>query len=200
MTSSRTPTSASIPSLKIPSLQSSTSTSSPATPTLHQQLQQQQQQQDSTTPAQTSPFLPPQTFDIIPPLHDLLLRLASNPSNQHQQQQGEAGGGSGVGPPPPPAPPQSANATPTRSTAIDTTAVAFLDPKVLLSEASGVKIRIQKAKAALEGLPDMQRGVEEQEEEIAELEESIERLQEVIGEFGRRSRGVMKDVGIGGSR
>ncbi|EEH36993.1 hypothetical protein PAAG_07411 [Paracoccidioides lutzii Pb01] len=195
MTSSRTPTSASIPSLKIPSLQSSTSASSPVTPTLHQQLQQQ----DSTIPAETSPFPPPQTFDIIPPLHDLLLRLASNPSNQHQQQ-AEAGGGSGVGPPPPPAPPHSANATATRSTAIDTTAVAFLDPKVLLSEASGVKIRIQKAKAALEGLPDMQRGVEEQEEEIAELEESIERLREVIGEFGRRSRGVTEDVGIGGSR
>lgn len=52
-----------------------------------------------------------------------------------------------------------------------------------------MKIRIQKAKAALEELPDIDRTVEEQEREIEELEARIGRLNRVIGrigEFGRR--------------
>ncbi|PGH36090.1 hypothetical protein GX50_01102 [[Emmonsia] crescens] len=214
MASSRAPTSASIPALKISSFQPATNTSSPATPSFHHQLQQlqlqsqtqpksqpqQQQQQDAQQPA---PFPPPQTFDILPPLHDLLLRLASSPSDPHQlpTDQTSAGPSSAVGGGGGPGPgAHSANTTATRLTAIDTAAVAFLDPKLLLSEASAVKIRIQKAKAALEALPDMQRGVAEQEEEIGALEERIERLRGVIREFGRRSRGFVGDPGDPGTR
>lgn len=50
-----------------------------------------------------------------------------------------------------------------------------------------MKIRIQKAKNAVEELPDIDRTVAEQEEEIAYLERRIDRLNEVIGDFGRGS-------------
>ncbi|OAX78356.1 hypothetical protein ACJ72_07338 [Emergomyces africanus] len=208
MASSHTPTSAPNPALKISSsFQPTTSSSSPATPSHHQpqsqshpqsqQQQQQQQQQQHEDIPQTAPFPPPQTFDILPPLHDLLLRLASTPpANPHQHvadPTSAAGNGASsaaaAGPVPGPGGSQAIT-TATRSTAIDTAAVAFLDPKLLLSEASAVKIRVQKAKAAVEALPDMERGVAEQEEEIADLEERIERLRGVIREFGRRSKGV----------
>ncbi|OJD16679.1 hypothetical protein AJ78_03189 [Emergomyces pasteurianus Ep9510] len=211
MASSHTPPSASIPALKISSFQPATSNSSPATPSHHlqqhqsqphsqtqRQPQQQQQQEKEDVPP---PFPPPQTFDILPPLHDLLLRLASTPSNLHQHaadptsaggNAASAAAGSGPGPGG-----SHANTTATRSTAIDTAAVAFLDPKLLLSEASAVKIRVQKAKAALEALPDMERTVAEQEEEIVGLEERIERLGGVIVEFGRRSKGFAGDPGMG---
>lgn len=52
-----------------------------------------------------------------------------------------------------------------------------------------MKIRIQKAKTALEALPDIERTVEEQQGEIEDLEARIGRLKNVIGEFGRRSTG-----------
>ncbi|KAK2792265.1 hypothetical protein FQN52_003742 [Onygenales sp. PD_12] len=178
---SRTPASSTIPALRIPLQQPGTTASSPATPGSAlptQQLQESQSQSQSQQQQQQQPsFPPPQTFDILPPLHDLLLRLASTPPNHPQPQ--------------PSQPQPQQQQPPTRSAPIDTTAVAQLDPKLLLSEASAVKIRIQKAKAALEGLPDMRRGVEEQEVEIEELERRIERLRGVVGELGRRGRGVM---------
>ncbi|EEH09009.1 conserved hypothetical protein [Histoplasma capsulatum G186AR] len=201
--------SVSMPGIKVvSSLQSATNTSSPATPGVPQQLQvqsqtqHQPQQEDQQGIPQPAPFPPPQTFDILPSLHDLLLRLASSSSNPHQHQTDPTSAGDNDGPSsaiggPGTGPGVAANTTAARPTSVDAAAVAFLDPKLLLSEASAVKIRIQKAKAALESLPDIQRGVAEQEDEIRVLEERIERLKGIIVEFGKRSTGFAGVPGMG---
>lgn len=64
-----------------------------------------------------------------------------------------------------------------------------LDVKDLPTEASAIKIRIQKARAVVDALPDVDRTVEDQSREIEELEDRITRLRKVIGEFGRRADG-----------
>jgi hypothetical protein len=62
-----------------------------------------------------------------------------------------------------------------------------LAPKDLPTAVLDVKMRIRAALRAVEGLPDVERGLDEQEEEIRELEERIERQKAVL-------RGL-KDVG-----
>jgi hypothetical protein len=59
--------------------------------------------------------------------------------------------------------------------------------KDLPTQTSSVKIRIQKARAVVEGLPDVQRSVDEQQREIAELEDRVARLRSVIADFGSRA-------------
>lgn len=54
-------------------------------------------------------------------------------------------------------------------------------------EASGIKIRIQKAKATLKDLPDAEKTVEEQEEDIRLLEERITKMREMLSSLGRRT-------------
>jgi hypothetical protein len=71
--------------------------------------------------------------------------------------------------------------------AIDPNAPPPLDVKDLPTETHSVKIRIQKARAVVEGLPDVQRSVEEQEDEISELEDRVARLRSVISDFGTRA-------------
>ena len=65
-----------------------------------------------------------------------------------------------------------------------------LSAKDLGSEASAVKIKIHKARAAVEALPDVDRTVEEQQEEISELEERIEGMKEVLNDVAARGRQV----------
>jgi len=62
-----------------------------------------------------------------------------------------------------------------------------IGPKDLVAEASSIKIRIQKARATTEALPDIDRTIEEQGVEIKEIEEQISKLKSVIGELGRRA-------------
>lgn len=71
--------------------------------------------------------------------------------------------------------------------ALSSNAPPPLDIKDLPTEASSIKIRIQKAQAVVEGLPDVQRSVAEQDQEIDELEDRIAKLQSVISDFGRRA-------------
>ena len=59
-----------------------------------------------------------------------------------------------------------------------------LDIKDIAQEANRIRLKIQLARQAVAGLPDVERGMEEQMEEIRELEERI-----------RRQRGVLKEVG-----
>ncbi|KAE8338515.1 RNA polymerase II transcription mediator complex subunit 9-domain-containing protein [Aspergillus arachidicola] len=176
----------------------------------------------STVP-QPVPFPPPQTFDIIPPLHGLLLRLLSPQTNTEgvsndtraaedpaaataptgatstaavqpqphpQQQQSTAGNqnsdGHGVMPTVSSAAPGSASAA-AEIAALSSNAPPPLDIKDLPTEASSIKIRIQKAQAVVESLPDVHRSVVEQEKEIKELEHRISRLKSVISDFGRRA-------------
>lgn len=174
---------------------------------------------------QPVPFPPPQTFDVLPPLHTLLLRLLTPPvhtegpsgsarvaedatgqaassgqsstqsQSQTQQQQQHQN----------PMPTESSNnnnnvsqtvgssaAPGTGSVAAEIAALGPnaprpLDAKDLPTEASSIKIRIQKAQAVVEGLPDIHRTVGEQEQEIKELETRIGNLKSVISEFGRQA-------------
>ncbi|KAL4921845.1 RNA polymerase II transcription mediator complex subunit 9-domain-containing protein [Aspergillus aurantiobrunneus] len=163
---------------------------------------------DSPTTPQAVPFPPPQTFDFIPPLHGLILRFLSPQTNgdgaadagndsaepdqtQPQQQHSTSAVGndnnnarllaavssSGPGP-------VSAAA---ELSALGSNLSPPLDVKNLPTEVSSIKIRIQKAQAVIESLPDVNRTVAEQEKEIHDLEDRITRLKSVISDFGRRA-------------
>lgn len=157
--------------------------SSSNTPGIQQQQQQQQQYQDESTPDESAALLPPpQTFDILPSLHALLARLLSAPTKA-----GGVGGEPTSGDPNTQPLSGGRGGETVEGGSTDALAIGSLDPKELITEASAIKIRIQKARAAVDGLPDIDRTVDEQEGEIAELERRIERLKEVIGDFGQRS-------------
>lgn len=104
-------------------------------------------------------FPPPHTFDILPPIHDLISRL----------------------PLALPQPPNSNNTLPQTSTSEP------LDPKDLPQAAVPIKLKIQKAKAAVSSLPDVDRTIEDQEDEIRELKRKIAGLRGLMRELGRRA-------------
>ena len=106
----------------------------------------------------TSPLPPPSTFDILPPLHNILLRLLL---------------------PPPQLP---SGVVPTTIPGLDSllSSPDYLAPKSLGTATSEVKNKIKKARVAVQGLPDVDRAIEEQEVEIEELEREVERLKGVI--------------------
>ncbi|QKX56519.1 uncharacterized protein TRUGW13939_03624 [Talaromyces rugulosus] len=177
----------------------------------------------TTVPSSPHAFPTPQTFDFLPPLHALLLRLVSTttttsstssaPTNNNQTAAGDVvGAGSAVQQnhqqqqqqqqQQPKASQQSNTAHSTQTTihnqpsdasllgtAAATTSGVLppLEAKNLPTAASAIKIRIQKARAVVEKLPDIDRSVTQQEDEIEELEERIARLSAVVAEFGRRA-------------
>jgi hypothetical protein len=175
----------------------------------------------ATTTPQPVPFPSPQTFDIIPPLHGLLLRLLSPQTNSEGASNGarvtqDVANGTSGAPSSVAVQPQSqsqqqqptaanqkndnhgvlmsvsSTASGSASAAAEIAALSSnapppLDIKDLPTEASSIKIRIQKAQAVVECLPDVDRSVDEQETEINELEHRIARLKSVIFDFGRRA-------------
>ncbi|KAH8424010.1 RNA polymerase II mediator complex middle subunit MED9 [Aspergillus melleus] len=172
---------------------------------------------EPATAPQPVPFPPPQTFDIIPPLHGLLLRLLPSETNpgrvsngvgpsedptgaagpsaasstpagaaQSQQQSQSGPGNDGALPSVSSGAPVSAAAA-AEIAALSSNAPPPLDIKNLPTEVSSIKIRVQKAQAVVEGLPDVDRSVADQEAEIEELEDRIARLKSVIADFGRRA-------------
>ncbi|CEL07453.1 hypothetical protein ASPCAL10610 [Aspergillus calidoustus] len=170
---------------------------------------------DAPTTPQAVPFPPPQTFDFIPPLHGLILRLLSpQTSGEGATNAQGAGGNDESGPGQGQSQPQptsgvgndsstaellgavSSSAPGPTSAAADIAALGSnlsppLDIKNLPKEVSSIKIRIQKAQAVVENLPDVDRTVTEQEMEIQELEDRILRLKSVISDFGRRANNAI---------
>lgn len=155
---------------------------------------------DTATSPQTVPFPSPQTFEIVPPLHGILLRLLSQkvtsnepsgttgaapgaPADAQSQGQQEAPSTISGG--------ENTNGAPSQATAeapvLDPNSQPPLDIKDLPRAASSVKIRIQKARGIVEGLPDATRSIEEQQREIDELEDRVARLRSVIADFGSRA-------------
>jgi len=134
----------------------------------------------SPTNPPTTAALPPSTFDIIPPLHTLLTRLLlpppTNASHTTQPQSGIT---------PAALSPAPANSPSVQNQIIST---SYLFPKDLSIAASAVKIKIQKARVVVTGLPDVERTIEEQESEIGELEWEVERLKGVLKELGESGR------------
>ncbi|OJJ72021.1 hypothetical protein ASPBRDRAFT_125917 [Aspergillus brasiliensis CBS 101740] len=129
---------------------------------------------------QAVPFPSPQTFDIVPPLHGLLSRLLSPSTNA-------AGGVRATDDPTGAAAPTVTSAGPggAEISGLGSSTSPALDIKDLPTEVSSIKIRIQKAQAVVENLPDVDRSVADQEEEIQELEDRIAKLKSVISDFGQ---------------
>ncbi|KAI9757648.1 MAG: hypothetical protein M4579_003373 [Chaenotheca gracillima] len=113
------------------------------------------------TPANTSQpqaeLPPPSTFDFLPPLHTLLSRLVPSSTPDGASGQVNTATGELNGP--------------------------SLEPQHLATEATTLRIRIQKARAAIEALPDVDRTIEEQEGEIKELEAKVSGLKDCLGEI-----------------
>lgn len=110
-------------------------------------------QRDQAKPA----LPPPQTFDILPVVHELLARI------DHRQDLLD------------PAP--DSDAADLGSLYAD---LPPLEPKDLPTEVLQVKAKIRKALKELEKLPDMERSIADQEEEIKELEEREKKQREVL--------------------
>ena len=122
---------------------------------------------------------PPQTFDVLPTLHELLARIdhGSTASNtdpvtgfvDHQSLSADAEGGD-IG--------------------ALYTELQPLEPKELPTEVLQIKAKIRRALKELEKLPDMERTVGEQNEEMEELEERIRRQREMIRRLGDLAKGM----------
>jgi RNA polymerase II transcription mediator complex subunit 9 len=118
----------------------------------------------TSTPSDQPPFPPPQTFDILPQIYDLVSRLPSS------------------------LPPSTTSTTPQLPIS------DRLDPKDLPTAALPIKHKIQKARAAVSALPDVDRTIEEQEDEIRELEERIEKSRGMVAELKRRAGAGKREV------
>ncbi|OJI83769.1 hypothetical protein ASPTUDRAFT_121892 [Aspergillus tubingensis CBS 134.48] len=138
---------------------------------------------DAPATPQAVPFPSPQTFDIVPPLHGLLSRLLSPPTNAAGVSNGVRAAddptGAVLGTVP------SAGPGGAEISGLGSNTSPALDIKDLPTEVSSIKIRIQKAQAVVENLPDVDRSVADQEEEIEELEDRIAKLKSVIADFGQ---------------
>ncbi|KAI5279258.1 hypothetical protein KEM52_004436, partial [Ascosphaera acerosa] len=150
------------------------------------------------------PFPPPQTFDIIPPLHDLLARLLKADAAGQIAATLSGHRESTAAPPTSTAP----SAVPGASTGLHTRAgstaasvaastagaTLSIDPKTLQIESAAIRRKIQRAQAAVDALPDMNRTVDEQQAEIDDMEKRVARLREVLADFGVRSGEVLRGM------
>lgn len=167
--------------------------------------------------AQTAvPFPSPQTFDFLPPLHALISRLLSSTNTSTAAgvgaSQSTIGGNASVAgvatqteadshTQQKQSQSQSQHLKPTSHSQIGVAADAAtpssnlppLEAKDLFTAASAIRIRMQKARALVEGLPDVDRTTEEQDDEIEELMGRIASLRGVIADFGRRA-GLQRTV------
>lgn len=116
---------------------------------------------------------PPHIFDIVPPLHALLARLLV-PS--------PLGGGAGTQT-------TASQTSPSNGTAMGAAASydlamtqsnEYLEVQHLDAATDAIRIRIQKARAAVKALPDIDRTVEEQNEEIKELVARVKKMREML--------------------
>ena len=110
---------------------------------------------------------PPQTFDILPPLHEILARIDHAPTDPMQAATAEAD-------------------------AISYADLWLIENRDLPHEVLGIKNKIRRALRELEKLPDMDRDVEEQEAEIMKLEQKAAKQKEVLQRLGDVARNKMR--------
>ena len=114
--------------------------------------------------------LNPDSIDILPVLAEILSRLQNLSSDT------------------------TTGATPSATPAQGATSTGVITTKDLPSATDELKHKLQKARSQVKELPDIQRGVKDQEEEIERLEKRIRRQKEVlenlrgVGESARRER------------
>jgi hypothetical protein len=119
----------------------------------------------------------PHIFDIVPPLHALLSRLLV-PSPHG----GAAASGTQTATASQTSPSNNNNAMGS-SSGYDlamTHSNEYLEVQHLDAATDAIRIRIQKARAAVKALPDIDRTVEEQDEEIKELQTRVKRMREML--------------------
>lgn len=123
------------------------------------------------------PLPPPETFDFLPPLQDLLSRLLL-PSGGLQAP-------ASASPVPGTTQDTVSKAQDVPGTAQDDTdASKHLDIQELGAAAGAIKVKIQKARLAVKNLPDMERSLEDQRDEIEELEGRIEKMRGMLRGLG----------------
>ena len=110
---------------------------------------------------------PPQTFDILPPLHELLARIDHAPNDPM-------------------------HAATSADDVVTYSEPQPLEAKDLPNEVIAIKSRIRKALRELEKLPDMDRDVEEQEAEIRKLEQKAAKQKDVLQRLGDVARNKMR--------
>lgn len=110
---------------------------------------------------------PPQTFDILPPLHELLARIDHAPNDPM-------------------------HAATSADDVVTYSEPQPLEAKDLPNEVIAIKSRIRKALRELEKLPDMDRDVEEQEAEIRKLEQKAAKQKDVLQRLGDIARNKMR--------
>nr|POE92426.1 hypothetical protein CFP56_69673 [Quercus suber] len=121
----------------------------------------------------TPPTLPPpQTFDILPPLHELLARI-DHVSTQN-----------GL----------TANIDNDESQGTRYLEIQPLEPKDLPAEVLPLKSKIRKALRELENLPDMDRSIEDQREEIAELIQRQAAQEAMIKALSQAAQGMRTEL------
>ncbi|KAL2072257.1 hypothetical protein VTL71DRAFT_11600 [Oculimacula yallundae] len=111
--------------------------------------------------------LSPDSIDTLPVLSQILSRLQP-PSNTSTA--------STAGSPPTASPSQVVSST------------GPLTIKDIPLATDGIKHKLQKARALVKELPDMERSIKEQEEEMRELEERIRKQRDILGR--------LRDVGL----
>lgn len=141
----------------------------------------------STDTAAALQLPPPQTFDILPPLYELLARVDKHQSSSNLPGEPTEGyhfleGASG-----------DIGAAYSKSGALEHQQP--LNPKDLPTAALEIKGLIRNALREVEKLPDVERGVEEQEEEIAELEERVKRQREMLRGLAEVAKGMEGRLG-----
>ena len=114
---------------------------------------------------------PPQTFDILPALHELLARIDHNTTSVDQE-----------------------SANPSDIGALYSE-LQPLEPKDLPTEVLEIKRKIRRALKELEKLPDMERSVDEQNDEIQALEGRIVRQEEMVSRLASLAREVNEKNG-----
>ncbi len=67
-----------------------------------------------------------------------------------------------------------------------------LEPQQLPLEATALKIKLQRARAAVETLPDMDRTIEQQQREIDEMGENIRQQRQVLEMLASKARAASR--------
>ncbi|TKA77462.1 hypothetical protein B0A55_04771 [Friedmanniomyces simplex] len=114
----------------------------------------------ATSLTQQPALPPPQLFDILPALHEILAHIDHTSSDT--------------------VPPDDNDTDNDHEMGLNYTNLPPLDPKDLPTAILPLKAQMRRGLRELERLPDMERSVEEQVEEIAELEGRVGRQEVVI--------------------
>ncbi|KAI7238670.1 hypothetical protein KC330_g2392 [Hortaea werneckii] len=123
------------------------------------------------------PLPPPQLFDILPALHEILARIDHRSTD-----------------------PITGSPSITESLSSGNIGAAYnniqsLDPKDLPTAILPLKTMMRKGLREVEKLPDMERSMQEQEEEIRELEEKIRKQELTMRGWGERAREMQGRMG-----